>query len=298
MEVVVIGAGAVGMLVASFLNEKFRVTLVVRREEQACKINQNGLTRINIDQTTSKTNPIATTKLQVPEKAVVLVALKYGQLHEVYPFLKEMNNETPILFLQNGLSHYEEALHLPQEHLAFSSCQFGAQKENDTTVVHRGIGTLKLAVERGSKDTFVLFIDINQERFPVEYMKDAEQMLFDKALLNSFINPLTAILNVKNGFLVENASTLQLLEQMYEELKSAFPLEMNQFTFEEVKKLCKKTAQNTSSMLADISNQRITEVDTIVGAIIKKASMKGHQLPILKTLYSLVKALEERSEKM
>ncbi|RKJ37187.1 2-dehydropantoate 2-reductase, partial [Butyricicoccus sp. 1XD8-22] len=111
MEVVVIGAGAVGMLVASFLNEKFRVTLVVRREEQAYKINQNGLTRINIDQTTSKTNPIATTKLQVLEKAVVLVALKYGQLHEVYPFLKEMNNETPILFLQNGLSHYEEALH-------------------------------------------------------------------------------------------------------------------------------------------------------------------------------------------
>ncbi|BDH61037.1 putative 2-dehydropantoate 2-reductase [Lysinibacillus sp. PLM2] len=298
MEVVVIGAGAVGMLVASFLNDKHQVTLVVRREEQANQINQKGLTRININETASKTNPIATTRLQVPEKAVVLVALKYGQLHKVYPFLKEMNPGTPILFLQNGLAHYEEALHLPQRHLAFSSCQFGAQKENDTTVVHRGIGILKLAVERGSKETFELFKDINQELFPVEYVKNAEQMLFEKALLNSFINPLTAILNVKNGFLVENVNTLQLLEQMYEELKSAFPLEMDKFTFEEVKNLSKKTAQNTSSMLADISNARLTEVDTIVGAIIKKASMKGHQLPILKTLYSLVKALEERSEKM
>ncbi len=69
--------------------------------------------------------------------------------------------------------------------------------------------------------------------------------------------------------------------------------------FEDVKSLCEKTASNTSSMLADFLNERPTEIDTIVGAIIKKASKKKVELPTLTTLYYLIKAKEEkRVEKM
>ncbi|CAM5188293.1 Transcriptional regulator MraZ [Ureibacillus acetophenoni] len=50
MEVIVIGAGAVGMLVASFLSKIHNVTLV-KKQEQAEAFNREGLKRINLDGT-------------------------------------------------------------------------------------------------------------------------------------------------------------------------------------------------------------------------------------------------------
>jgi 2-dehydropantoate 2-reductase len=80
---------------------------------------------------------------------------------------------------------------------------------------------------------------------------------------------------------------------LYAELMTAFPYMRAQFPFDGVRELCEKTAANTSSMLADRLAGRKTEVDTIVGAIIKKAAVNGRKLPTLHTLYELMKATEQ-----
>jgi len=296
MNIVVIGAGSVGMLMASFLAERYDVTVVVRREEQYQGIHINGLCRKNIDGSTSQRKISVTTELKaIPSHSLVIVSVKYAQLQSLYTELAKLSYETPILFVQNGLAHFEEALALPQQHIAFGSCQFGAQKENDWTVIHRGIGPLKLAVERGSQEIFQSLKKVESNLLPLEFVEDAESMLFEKALLNCFINPLTAVLKVKNGELVTNRHTLTLLENIYEELMEAFPEEKERFTFEQVVRLCEKTAANTSSMLQDIQAGRKTEVESIVGAVIRKAKTKGKDLPTLKTLYQLVLAIEGES---
>jgi ketopantoate reductase (EC 1.1.1.169) len=51
-------------------------------------------------------------------------------------------------------------------------------------------------------------------------------------------------------------------------------------------------------MLADILHKRPTEIDTIVGAVLKRAAKRGKTLPILTTLYHLIVAIEESGEKM
>lgn len=73
-------------------------------------------------------------------------------------------------------------------------------------------------------------------------------MLMEKALLNCFINPLTAILQVKNGQLITQSHTLQLLKDLYNELMTAFPQFKETFHFNQVIALCEKTAENTSSI--------------------------------------------------
>lgn len=300
MEVVVIGAGSVGMLVASFLSEEHNVTLVTRRLQQAEALNRYGLIRKNIDNTISQFSVTARQELpRINASSVVVVAVKYGQLQSVYPLLTSLPENTPLLFLQNGLAHFEDVLTLPQKNIAFGSCQFGAQKENDQMVIHRGNGMLKIAVERGDKEHYSSLIKNDYRNFQLEYAPNAEQMLFEKALLNCFINPLTALLKVKNGYLIDHKPTLHILEQLFLELKTAFPKEMDKFNFDDVTSLCKKTAVNTSSMLADFLHERPSEIETIAGAIIKKAAKRGNELPTLTTLYYLIKAEEEkRVEKM
>nr|WP_106784033.1 2-dehydropantoate 2-reductase [Lysinibacillus timonensis] len=302
MEVAVVGGGSVGLLVASFLSEAdHQVTLFVRRKEQSEELNTMGIHRHNLDQTVKKTKVQATTNIQeIPDGALVIVATKYEHLQSIYSHLKILPQNTPLLFLQNGLAHFEQALQLPQETIAFGSCQFGAQKNNDYTVVHRGLGVMKLAIEKGVEKQKIhnLFARVNRKFFQYEFVDHAEQMLFEKAILNSFINPMTAILQVKNGFLVENQYAFQMLMELFKELKSVFPNEMDKFEFDDVKKLALGTATNTSSMLGDVYNCRKTEVETIVGSIIERATKMGKTLPRLSTLYYLIKAIEERSENM
>lgn len=296
VNVQIIGGGAVGLLVASFLAERnINVTIITRREEQAASLNKFGLYRKNMDGSTVNVKVSASTVL-LSQASLIIVATKYNELHKIYPMLMELSPEIPLLFLQNGLAHYEEAQVLPHKHIAFASAQFGAQKENDYTVIHRGVGVLKTAIGRGDENEFSLMKEIHQTNFPITFQENAEKMLFEKALLNSFINPLTALLQVKNGELIKNPHSLKLLHTIYNELTNAFPYIQKVFPFEEVKRLCAQTAQNTSSMLADRLEGRKTEIETIVGAILKKANKEGHSLPTLETLYRLIKGLEESGE--
>ena len=300
MEIVIVGAGSVGMLIASFLSEyNDKVTLIPHREEQARNLQQYGLMRKNLDGTTTKCKvDISMDFSNLSKEALIILAVKYGQLQQVYESLRTLAPATPLLFLQNGLAHLDEADTLPQHTIAFGSCQFGAQRENDTTVHHRGQGILKIAVEKGDAQHFKLFSKCPNPLFQVAFVESAEKMLFEKALLNCFINPLTAILQVTNGRLVENPQAYHLLQNLYKELITAFPEEASQLPFSDVENLCRRTASNTSSMLGDILHSRPTEIETIVGAVIKRAEKKGNRLPMLETLHLLVLAKEGSGEKM
>ena len=298
VNVVVIGAGAVGMLTASYLSEVgIHVTVVVRRQEQAHELNHLGLTRINLTEDITKTKVDAITNLCALSHAdLAIITVKYGQLHTVYEELAALPKYIPLLFMQNGLAHYEEALRLQQETIAFSSITFGAQVKDNTTVLHRGVGVCQLAIARGDTSVFMRLEQIVQRNFPIMITQNAENMLFEKAVYNSLINPLTAILQVKNGELLTNSKAFMLMQTIYQELIVAFPgLEAN-IGFSDVVALCEKTANNTSSMLADRINGRKSEIDTIVGAILQKARHNGHTLPTLRTLYLQVLAIEESGE--
>lgn len=298
MLIQIIGAGAVGMLMASFVAEaNLPVHIVTRRDQQAELLLQQGLTRQNMDGTMQRFSVQASTQL-INEKSVVIVAVKYDQLADVLETLHTINYQIPILFVQNGLAHYEQGLQLPQQHIAYSSVQFGAQKQDDTTVLHRGIGPIKIAVARGQIESFKVIHQLNDQVFPIVQQFDAEHMLTEKALLNCFINPLTAILQVKNGELVTNKYAFQILQTLYNELMEVFPAMLKTVRFEDVCGLCERTAMNTSSMLTDRLKGQKTEVDTIVGAVIEKARKNGHTVPTLTLLYRLVKAFEESGEKM
>ena len=295
MRIEIIGAGAVGLLIASYLVEQqMNVTLVKRQQLP----NEQWIVRTNSDGTMTKNIRVSVATELSNEANLIIVAVKYGDLQNVYPMLAGGNVSIPVLFVQNGLAHYEEALQLPQQHIAFSSVQFGAQKLEAFHVAHKGIGVMKLAVGRGDEKAFDILLKCSQERLPIMFEANAEAMLLEKALLNCFINPLTAILQVKNGQLITENNAFQLLKNLYNEITAVFPQYRETFRFEQVVTLCEKTAGNTSSMLADRLAGRTTEVDTIVQPILKKAAQKQQVMPVLQTLYLLVKALEESGEKM
>jgi len=297
--VVIIGAGAVGQLTASFIAESgTSVTLVARRQEQVDELRAKYLTRVNVDGTKTVQKVASTTKLEeLPRQDLIVIAVKYGQLKELYKQLSELPSTVSLLFMQNGLAHFDEALRLPQKNIAFCSVSFGAQLIDQTTVQHRGVGACKIAIERGSSDAFNDLLQLRNSLYPVELVANAEQMLFEKAVFNCLINPLTAILQVKNGELVTNKQAFLLMQTLYREFTEAFQGIEQTIPFIKVIDLCEQTASNTSSMLADRVQGRKSEIDTIAGVILKKALASGRDLPTLRTLYHQVLAIEESGER-
>lgn len=156
MKVAIIGAGAVGQLTASFFAEAgMSVTLVARRQEQVNELQTHQLTRINMDGTKTKHMVMATTDLAtLPPQNLIVIAVKYSHLQKLYQQIITLAHDTPLLFMQNGLAHFEEALALPHHNIAFCSVSFGARIAGQSTVQHSGIGSCKIAIARGQQRPF------------------------------------------------------------------------------------------------------------------------------------------------
>jgi 2-dehydropantoate 2-reductase len=110
------------------------------------------------------------------------------------------------------------------------------------------------------------------------------------------INPLTAILQLKNGELLSNPYAYELLVSLHKELLHAFPEMNTSLSLEAVEMVCEKTATNHSSMLVDRLNGNQMEIETIVTAVIQKANRKGFKLPTLEKLERMLLALDWRDK--
>ncbi|MBK3494499.1 2-dehydropantoate 2-reductase [Viridibacillus sp. YIM B01967] len=295
MQIVVVGGGAVGLLLASLLQKDHtQIHILVHRESQARELNDKGLQQIDVLQKSHQTYiKVSQDFKEFPTDALWIIAVKYHHLAGLQSLFQSLPKSTPLLFIQNGVMHLQFAKQLHQEHIAFSSVEFGAEKLSDSSVAHRGVGKMKIALGIGNGQLFEPLLQLSKDKLPMEWAENAEQMLTRKALLNCLINPMTTILNVKNGALITNKHSFLLIEQLYKEIMTAFPEQQDQLPFEDVIALCKKTATNTSSMLADRLNGRLMEVDTIVGGILQMAQTRNHEMPILATLHSLLIAMQQ-----
>lgn len=286
LQVQIIGAGSVGLLMASFLAEANIQTIIVcKTNEQAEELRQR-LIRTNVDLTTTEVQVEAQTTIDELSD-LTIVAVKAGQVAELLPSL---NKHKPIIFCQNGLAHYYLIEKYGFTQVIYASAQFGALKKAHNHVLHKGVGTLKLATNE-SVQAIYRFSELSNELFPIRIEACAEKMLFEKALLNCFINPLTALMHMKNGELVRNEQTLTILKQLHKELAIAFQGDC--VSFEQVVQLCQNTAENTSSMLSDHLASKRSEAPYILGAVIERAKELKKELPTLTALYHLVLAKEE-----
>ncbi|WP_438298606.1 ketopantoate reductase family protein [Sporosarcina sp. FA15] len=300
MEVIIAGAGSIGLLLGSFLSEAgIDVTFYVRREEQAELIRAKGIQRINQDNTTDVLRVHATTDIRnLSATALWVVAVKYAGLRDLLSEMQETHIINPVLFVQNGIGHLELVKSCELPHVAFATVEHGARRIDDRTVSHNGVGMVTIATAHGDDSLFDLIGQVHSDIFPIRRHSDAEQILLRKVLINCMINPLTAILKVENGELLTNDYCLTLFNALYEELLDAFPEMQSILSYEDVADVCRKTARNRSSMLVDRLAGRPMEIETIVTAVIRKANGRNKSLPFLATYEQMLFAVEWKGAKL
>ena len=122
------------------------------------------------------------------------------------------------------------------------------------------------------------------------------KVLWKKLFVNAAINPITALLGVLNGQVVEIPAARELLADVVREVAAVATADgvLGEETdmVERVEKVARATAANSSSMLQDVTNRQRTEIDAILGSIMDRAEKHGIPVPVCTTLYRAVKALE------
>ena len=141
---------------------------------------------------------------------------------------------------------------------------------------------------------------IHRAGFTVEMVEDVQSLVWGKLVVSSVINPLTAILRVNNGELLESPPARALMGALAEEtamvakrLGVALPFPDPERAVVEV---AQRTAENQSSMLQDVLRGAPTEIDAINGAVVRLAEENNLQVPVNRTVCLLVKAIPVRGK--
>jgi 2-dehydropantoate 2-reductase len=197
------------------------------------------------------------------------------------------------LTLQNGLGNREALVErLGGERVALGVTTLGATLVGPGRVRPGGEGVLSLgAHERLAPVTNLL----QRAGFSVELVTEAEGLLWSKLVINAAINPLTALLRVTNGQLLERPAARTLVAAAAREAADVAAALGLRLTYPDpvaaAESVARRTASNTSSMLQDVMRGAPTEIDAICGAIVSAGEEWGVPTPVNRILWLLVKAL-------
>lgn len=293
MKIGIIGAGSIGMLMAAYLSRTNIVTLYTRTREQATDINKYGLcVFIQDKQKFVNIEAVPVTEWGA-EEDLTIVAVKQYQLAPILVRLMEYeDNQMSVLFLQNGMGHLKDLAKLKVNHIYIGSVEHGAYKENSFTVRHNGVGMVNIAAYRGVLTQIFSIKTSARSDFPVAFHSDYYEMLLNKLIINAVINPLTAILQVQNGLLLKNENYLMAARQLFLEINNVLHLEKPEDDWQRIMAVCRKTADNRSSMLRDIEAGNNTEVDAILGFLIEEAEKTQIHATLISSYYYLIKGKE------
>jgi len=232
----------------------------------------------------------------------IIICVKATALESLCHQLKEITTKhSPILLMMNGLGIIEIAEKiLPNTLVCQASTSHGAQL-NNTQLLHTGSGQTLIGQIDGTDTNQAIFsplIEHLNKALPIAIWNNQHlETLWTKLIVNSIINPLTAIYQVTNGALIQdqhlNQQAANLTQQLDPIIKKYLPQQTWQSLFEKVESIANQTYTNTSSMRQDILKGRKTEIDFISGYLLNTAEKLNLQLPEHEKIVTTIKRLEQ-----
>ena len=131
----------------------------------------------------------------------------------------------------------------------------------------------------------------------MEIVQDASSLVWSKLVINSAINPLTALLRVSNGQLLERPSARALMRALAKETAAVASAESVALAPRDavrtVENVALRTASNHSSMFQDVQRGARTEIDAICGAVTRVGKRHHIATPMNQACWQLIQALTE-----
>lgn len=295
-NILLVGTGALSTLFAARLSEAgHRVSMLgtwqdglqALSETGARITDANGVERAYRVHATSELNEVKGIK-----HAIVLA--KSWQTKRVADQLKEvLAPDGIVLTLQNGLGNRERlARNLGAGRVALGITTTGATLLGPGLVKAGGEGIISLEQNPALAP---LEAALRSSNFNLQIVSDARSLVWGKLVINAAINPLTALLRVPNGELLNHPWARKAMSALARETAQVAEAEHVSLPFDDpiqaAEEVARKTAKNLSSMFQDVRRGAPTEIDAICGAVTKRGEKHGIETPYNRSCWQLVKAM-------
>ena len=292
MEIVVFGAGSLGSLLGGLLAREHEVTLV-GREPHVKAIRANGLRITGEIETT--VYPEASS--EPPDSAdLAVVCVKAFDTGAAADALAGRELEA-CLSVQNGLGNEAILEDRLEATVLAGTCTYGATRGKPGVVECNGIGRVTLGPRSGGESKAADRVGAAFEAAGIvtTVSSDMPERLWEKLAVNAGLNATTALARLENGAVLDGDAGSVAAEAAREAAAVArsdgVPLG-GAAAEEALIRVAEATAENTSSMHADVLGERRTEVDAINGYVERRADELGIDAPINATMARLLRAFE------
>ncbi len=296
-DFLVVGPGAMGCLFAARLKAAgFGVTLLDYKPERAAEISERGIAVEGVEGDSNVKIPVVTGGVK-DTPGFVLICVKSHKTEEAGLRVRELVEGAPVVVtLQNGLGHVETLGRIfGAENVLGGVTSEGATMLGPGRIVHAGRGETYVGPSGGPAER--LARAFNLAGFETGCVDEVEGLIWGKLIVNVGINALTAVTRLRNGRLAELGHTRRVMGRAVAEAAAVAGAKGITLPYpdpmERVISVCRGTARNVASMLQDVLNERMTEVDYINGAVVREGSALGLPTPVNEVLACLVRTIQE-----
>lgn len=329
MRIAVVGAGALGSLVAGLLSvaqldspQQSEIWLIgaASSNEHLEAIQKNGL-QLEISQSVAAQLPAhILAQLQKPlrslhtsqqpaaifpcDLAIVLVK-SYRTEVAAQQVSQLLADDGLAISLQNGLGNAEIlAGSLGAARVTQGTTILGASLPQPGWLKFAGLGATVLGTSSQlSPQNYAklnwLKTTLEKVNAKISLSDNIESLIWGKLVVNCAVNPVAGLLNLSNGELLEHSETRRLMQAVAEEVVKVataagivlpFPPEQ---AAAQAMHAAEINANNICSMLQDLRRNRLTEIEAINGAVVRIAEKLGVDAFVNRTLTELIRVRQQ-----
>lgn len=317
MRALVIGAGGVGLGIASCLLKSGQQVDIAGRQASCDALTRHGLARTGIFgefRASTDTFGIYPEIPRVPPTPYdyLLVCVKSFDSEQVARELADhpslVSPDTRIVLLQNGYGNFETFSALfPPEQVFIARVITGFRlldKHHVEITVHAAPIHIGSPLSDRSDAVADLCTAIDRGGIPTEVSQRIEADLWAKILYNAMLNPLGAIFGATYGQLGASEHTRSIMDRIAAEAFAVMRTSGHSTHWSGVQpfleafygQMLPPTRDHESSMLQSIRTGQRTEIDTLNGALVSLGKAHGVPTPTNETVVVLLRFLESKQQ--
>jgi len=286
----IFGAGALGSFLASRLSHARHVVHVLARSPARAEALRRAHPDLRVEPGAEGLAPAT----------LILLCVKSYDTTDAAQALAGARVASAVASLQNGWGHMETLRRaLPKSPLLAGATSLGAHFDSHGALHGSAEGSTWFAPW---EDTDVRWAEYAAMLFEsaglrAEATRDAPGILWRKLMLNAAVNPVSALFGLRNGEILASKEALRSAEAAASEAARVGvrlgTLDARVDPVARLHEILHDTAENRSSMAEDLARGRRTEIDDIVGAVVRTARDLGEPVPELSRLWDEIRRKEE-----
>ncbi len=309
LTILIAGLGALGTVFATMLKQGGHRVLALTKERYLDTL-KHGTVRVTgiwgkheavLDGIQSSVDPFRNETIDL----IILTVKSFDTektIGQVKPLVAE---NTLVLIAQNGYGNYETvSREIGKENTVLARVIFGSKLISpgnaEVTVIADEVRIGQPDRAAPEERIREIAAAITKAGIPTSAAKNICEILWDKILYNSALNPLGTILECTYGQLAEHEGARNVMDRIIQEIfpvAKAHAISLNWKSAEEYMhhfytNLVPPTAKHYPSMYHDMKAGKRLEIDALNGAIVRLGREKGVPVPVNETITNLVEAKE------